>query len=308
MTTNNSRGWGFACGFLVTVLGLMGLGGATGIAQSVTGTFVSIEVPGAIFTAARAITPDGRIAGFFLDTSGRPHGFLMTNGSLTMLDVPGAAGTIVAGINSAGDVVGQFVGNNGVLHGFLWPAYGSFTVIDAPGATLTLARGINAAGDVVGFYDTPARDRRRGFLFSRAGAYTVIDLPNAAGPPINGTWATSINERGDIVGPFFDGSAIHGYLMSGETVTQLDVPFAGATQTQAWSMNSQGDIVGYYVVGGRGIAFRRDRHGEYQSLDAPTTPASDTRAFGISGAGDIAGQYTYQGVTRGFVMYRTPTP
>jgi probable HAF family extracellular repeat protein len=267
-------------------------------------------MPGAVFTAARAITADGRVVGFFVDTGSRVHGFLHTDGSFTTLDVPvpGAQGTIVAGMNSVGDIVGAFLDSSGVQHGFLWPAYGSFTVVDPPGASLTLARGINAAGDVVGFYDTPARDRRRGFLLSRSGGYTDVDLPNAAGPPVNGTWATSINERGDIVGPFFDGSAVHGYFMSGDTVTQLDVPFAGATQTQAWGMNSQGEIVGYYVVGGRAIAFRRDRHGNYESLDAPTSPASDTRAFGISAAGDIVGQYTHAGVTRGFVMYRPGTP
>jgi hypothetical protein len=114
------------------------------------------------------------------------------------------------------------------------------------------------------------------------------------------------------VGPFFDGTAIHGYLMSGDTVTQLDVPlggpFAGATQTQAWGMNSQGDIVGYYVVGGRARAFRRDRHGEYESLEATLPPGADTRAFDINPAGDIVGQYTSGGVTRGFVVYRTSTP
>jgi uncharacterized membrane protein len=305
----SSRQIGFACRFVVAILGVLALGGAKGRAQ-VTGTFAPIQVPGAIFTAARGITPDGRIVGYFVDTNFRPHGFLVVEGVFTTLDVPvtGAQGTIAAGMNSVGDVVGAFFDSGGVQHGFLWPAYGSFTVIDPPGASLTLARAINAAGDVVGFYDTPARDRRRGFLFSRAGIYTVIDLPNAAGPPPNGTWATWINERGDIVGPFFDGSAIHGYLMSGDTVTQLDVPFAGATQTQAWGMNSQGDIVGYYVVGSRAIAFRRDRHGVYESIDAPTSPASDTRAFGINPAGDVVGQYTSGGVTRGFVLYRTPTP
>jgi uncharacterized membrane protein len=155
MTSSKNGQVGFACRFLIAVLGLLALGGAKGLAQDVTGTFVSIEVQGATFTAARAITPDGRIVGFFIDTSGRPHGFLLTNCSLTTLDVPGALGTIVAGINAVGDVVGQILGSDGVLHGFLWPAYGSFTTIDPPGASVTLARGINAAGDVVGFYDTP---------------------------------------------------------------------------------------------------------------------------------------------------------
>jgi hypothetical protein len=304
----SSRQFRFACRFLVAVLGVVALIGDRGLAQDVTGTFVSIEVPGAIFTGARAITVDGRIAGYFVDTNGRLHGFLRIGESFTTLDAPGARGTIVAGMNTVGDLVGQFFDGSGV-HGFLWPAHGSFTVVDPPGASLTLVRGINAAGDVVGFYDTPDRDRRRGFLRSRAGDITVIDLPNAAGPPVNGTWATWINERGDIVGPFFDGTAIHGYLLSDDIVTQLDVPFTGATQTQAWGINSQGDIVGYYVVAGRARAFRRDRHGNFESLDAPDlASATQAQAFGINFSGDIVGQYTSGGVTRGFVLYRPPAP
>lgn len=45
-------------------LALLVLAGASGLAQDVTGTFVPIVVPGATFTAARAITADGRVVGF----------------------------------------------------------------------------------------------------------------------------------------------------------------------------------------------------------------------------------------------------
>jgi probable HAF family extracellular repeat protein len=296
------------------------LAGARGLAQDVTGTFVPIEVPGAQSTAARAITADGRIVGQFTDTNGRTHGFLLADGSFTTIDVPGARSTFANGINSRGDIVGSWVDSAGVQHGFLLPAYGSFTVVDYPdsGTIFTAAFGINAAGDIVGFYHTVENSaacvlvatatKRCGFLLSRAGAYTSIDLPGARGPAPLGTSANWVDQRGDIVGAYFDG-AIHGYLLSDGTVTQLDVPFSGGINTQARGINSQGDIVGSYALGSRFLSFRRDRHGNYDSLEAPTAaPAAATVAFGINAAGDIVGQYTYLGVTRGFVMYRMRTP
>ena len=293
----------------LAVLSLMVLGDARGLAKEEAFTFVSVEVPGAIFTGVAAITSDRRMLGYFRSASGF-HGFLRIDGNLTVLDVPvpGARWTIPFGMNSIGDVVGVFFDSQFVQHGFLWPAYGPFTVIDPPGAIRTNAHGINAAGDVVGHYDVSATDRRRAFLLSRSGTLTTIDLPNATGLAPNGTWGNWINNRGGIVGTLFDGSS-HGYLLDGETLTQLDVPFAGVTETQGWGMNSQGDIVGAYVAGGRTIAFERDRHGQYESLDVPElASATVTLALGINSAGDIVGQYVVGGVTRGFVLYRTPAP
>jgi uncharacterized membrane protein len=238
---------------------------------------------------------------------GRQHGFLLVDGRFTTIDVPvpGARLTNAFGINARGDIVGSWVDSGGMQRGFLLPAYGSFTVIDGPSAIRTLARGINSAGDVVGYYDTA--DERHGFLLSRDGSFSTIDLPATQGPPPNGTFPQWISARGDIVGSFFDGS-VHGFLMSAEGLTQLDVPFPGAVNTNAPGLNDAGDIVGFYTVGGRQVAFRRDRHGNYQSLDAPTTPLpSSTLAIGINASGDIVGQYTHLGVTRGFVIYRART-
>lgn len=198
------------------------------------------------------------------------------------------------------------VDSRGAVHGYVLPAYGPFTVIDVENAIFTTAIGINAAGDIVGQYDTS--EKRYGYLRSRAGVFSSIDLPATRGPSPFGTSAFAMNARGDIVGSYFDG-AIHGYLLPHGAMshTQLDVP--GGINTQARGINSQGDIVGNSVLGGRSVAFRRDRHGNYDWFEAPTaTPATGTAAFGINAAGDIVGQYTSLGVTRGFVMYRARTP
>jgi probable HAF family extracellular repeat protein len=305
---SNGKPFQLALRSAAAFLTLVVLSGGTGLAQGVTGTFVPIEVPGAQLTAARAITDDGRIVGFFTDGNGLTHGFLLVDGSFTSIDVPipGARSTSALGINSRGDIVGSWDDSNGATHGFVLPAYGTFTVIDFENAILTTAYGINAAGDIVGQYDTS--EKRYGYLRSRAGVFTSIDLPNTLGPPSFGTSATKINERGDIVGSYFDGT-IHGYLLSSGTTThtQLDVP--GGVNAQARDINPQGDIVGFYFLGSRIVSFMRDRHGNYESFEAPTVqPAAATAAFGVNARGDIVGSYNYLGVVRGFVMHRTPTP
>ena len=73
---------------LVAVLMILVLTGAGGLAQDVTGTFVPVEVQGAPFTVARAITADGRIVGFFGVVNGPQHGFLLVDGTFTTIDVP----------------------------------------------------------------------------------------------------------------------------------------------------------------------------------------------------------------------------
>jgi uncharacterized membrane protein len=301
---------------LIAVLTLVGLAGARGLAQDVTGTFVPIEVPGASFTAARAMTADGRIVGFFGEASGQQHGFVLAHGTFITFDVPvlGARQTNPFGINARGDIVGSWVDSGGVQHGFLLAAYGTFTVIDGPSITddgptiRTLAKGINAAGDITGYYDTA--HERHGFLLSRDGVFTTIDMEGAQGPPPNGTFAQWINAGGAIVGSFFEGS-VHGFLMSGQTVTQIDVPFPNAVNTNAPGLNDRGDVVGFYMdtVKRRVLAFSRDPDGHYESFEAPTeTPAASTIPTGINTPGDIVGQYTHAGVTRGFVLYRARTP
>src|SRR5207245_1195834 len=80
-------------------------------------TFTTIDVPGAAFTEAAGINPQGDIGG--LDSAGGPeHGFLVHEGSFTTIDVPGTSSTMAFGINPRGDIVGQYSAG-GTDHGFL---------------------------------------------------------------------------------------------------------------------------------------------------------------------------------------------
>ena len=113
------------------------------------GTFTIIHPPGAgpRDTEAVGINPQGDIVGYYADSSGKAHGYLLSKGrSNTIDDVPGATHTVPQGINARGDIVGLYVDSSSKVRGFLL-GRGTFTRIDVPGATFTRAFGINPQGD-----------------------------------------------------------------------------------------------------------------------------------------------------------------
>jgi probable HAF family extracellular repeat protein len=81
-----------------------------------------------------------------------------------------------------------------------------------------------------------------GFLL-RGGAYTAISFPDSVA-----TYATGINQLGQIVGSYLDTAGNdHGFLYSDGRYTAFDVP--GSPWTQAYGINAQGEIVGTYSGG-----------------------------------------------------------
>lgn len=75
------------------------------------GTFTTIDVPGALFTAVTDINNAGVMIGAYDDTAGgcvagNCHGFVLRQGTFTTIDFPGASHTEVLGINDAGEIVG----------------------------------------------------------------------------------------------------------------------------------------------------------------------------------------------------------
>ena len=64
-----------------------------------------------------------------------------------------------------------------------------------------------------------------------------------------------------------------------------------AAQTGARGINARGDVVGFYVAGGRQHGFLL-REGRYISLDFPMAGVRATIANGINARGEIVGQFT----------------
>src|SRR6266540_2701731 len=142
--------------------------------------FTTIDVPGASFTEAFGINPEGNVVGLYSNATGT-HGFLLRrrerdddgdNDALTTIDVPGASFTEAFGINPEGNIVGVYSNATGT-HGFLLRRRerdddgdnDAFTTIDVPGASFTEAFGINPEGNVVGLYRNATGTH--GFLLRR---------------------------------------------------------------------------------------------------------------------------------------------
>ena len=131
------------------------------------------------------------------------------------IDFPGAAqirgilfelgsglGTAAWGLNDDGDIVGEYAGSDMVAHGFLLRD-GQFSSFDAPTerqtpGTETLAAQINSSGDIVGGSHSSGFHGQQGFLL-QDGQFTLINVPDAGGG--FGTFATGLNDQGDIAGP-----------------------------------------------------------------------------------------------------------
>ena len=143
-------------------------------------------------------------------------------------------------------------------------------------------RGINDKGQIVGFSGTFP-----GFLYS-GGAYTTL-----TGPPGSiDTYATGINNRGEIVGFQFGNGPGNGFLYSGGTYTTISVPGKNVG-TGALGINDRGQIVGFYETFGAGQFVANSflySGGIYTTLSVPLvalthmSPASTTavKSLGIA--------------------------
>ena len=217
------------------------------------GTFTTINVPGALSTVAHGINDSGDIVGEYMDAGGNNNGFLLAGGTFTTINVPDAKPTRVYGINKFGDIVGDYIAGVGAGQwGFLRQG-GTFTYPVPSNVVLpaqwTRASGINDSGDIVGIYAlSPTDHGHEGFL-TQGGTTYLINVPGDT----NNTGATGINNSGDIVGSYADATGAHGFLLTGETFTAINVP--GALSTWVWGINDSGQIVGEYSEYGTG------RHG-----------------------------------------------
>ena len=122
------------------------------------------------------ISSRGDIAGTYWDTSGQPHGYLLSEGRFSPIDVPDATGTYALGINANGDVVGSYC----------------VSLIFRPKCTFRI------------------NDNHAYVLTD--GVFTTFELPTT--PRFSRAWG--INPRGDIAGAYWDSNnRNHGFLLSG---------------------------------------------------------------------------------------------
>jgi len=272
-------------------------------------TTTKIDVPGAVVTVASGINGDGAIVGWYClqlcTTPARFHGFMLKDDVRTYIDVPNssdhpAIGTQPRYISPQGVVIGAYLTledgatlKNPRFRGFAW-FEGTFTYFDAPDWIYDnpsyphsiIPRAINANGDLVGcIHDKNQGDSMHAFLLS-GGAFTK--------DPAGMTMNNGVNAEGEIVG--LDNSGTTAYHIDKFGIVERfsfrdPVTDADADATNAWDINSKGEIVGQAFTNGGTVshAFLRSRALDYRFID-PTGALSST-AFGISSNGNVVGQY-----------------
>lgn len=243
-----------------------------------------MQALGGAHSFANDVNDAGQVVGSYFAEAGR-HAFLHAGGRLIDLGtLPGGATSEAFAINTSGVAVGRSdsaAGSKAVLF-----AGGTVTSLTAgplgDPSTSSSAQDINDDGAVVDWFRA-GLGAERGFVVAAGGAFT--DLSGRVG---DGSSATAINSRGDIVGTrtgggfmYRDGAVStwngfapaevndsgwvvgnvsnHAAVAIGEAVIDLNDligPASGWTLFHATGINARGQIAGWGSVGGRTRAFR----------------------------------------------------
>jgi hypothetical protein len=168
-------------------------------------------------------------AGFWTDSAGNEHGFVVDLAStpLKFTEIPpklfaGAVGTQASGINNNNIVCGFWVDNNTPPndHPFFGPLggpYQTFTVtITSTGAVAKSAQALGCSKNfIVGSYiPAAAPTHQHGFIYDGT-TFVQFSAPGFSETPafgVVGTVINGVNDKGDIVGFFSDGTHVNGFV------------------------------------------------------------------------------------------------
>lgn len=170
----------------------------------VGGTFTSVNDPstpagGLPVNQLLGINDNGVAAGFYVDGSGNPQGYLyhIATQTFTPLTVSGANNSTATGIDNSGVISGFY--NNGTSDVAFIDNAGAFSFFQAFGDS-TQFFGINNTGYAVGTYQDGS-GQFHGVLYNIATqSFQSIDDPLAAAGAGNGATLNGINNQDQLVG------------------------------------------------------------------------------------------------------------
>jgi probable HAF family extracellular repeat protein len=236
---------------------------------------------------ARAIAPNGRIAGTAVSNFSNPRAAVWQDGVLTDLNalLPGVpVQSYASDVSPSGTVVGWRVDLDPTTGGapavaVVWERGGP-RVLPSSGV-YTEATGINAAGDIIGT-SLLAGGGSRALLWRKDA---VLDLGT-----VGGLWnsANGINARGQVVGcSGTAGGATHAFLWDRGVLTDLGT-LPGHTSSCATAINARGQVVGWSEGAGSMRPFLWDRG---VMTDLGTLGGSYyNQAWAINDRGQVVGQ------------------
>jgi uncharacterized membrane protein len=159
------------------------------------GKYTDIPGPsGAVATFGSAINDTGAIVGYYVDSAGVFHGFLLKGKKYTTLDVPGATATFATGINKSGKIVLYWFDSGGHAESSLYNGK-TYKTINVPGAANSYALDNDAAGDVCYEWQDSANVIHGALLHSRK--YYKFDYPKSTA-----TYGGGINDKSNIIGGY----------------------------------------------------------------------------------------------------------
>jgi probable HAF family extracellular repeat protein len=208
------------------------------------GTMQDLATLGGGNSVATGINDSGQIVGSAetgVVTSGvkLQHAFLYFNGSMQDLSTLGGGNSYGVAINDTGQVVGDseyLSGVNGPRDAFLYQN-GAMQDLGTLGGNSSEAWDINNGGQIVGNSDYDVGGGSRPFLYQNGSMQNLGTLSD-------GTSVTAINDYGQVVGGFWNGSYIpHAFLY--ENGIMQDLGTLGGDDSGAEDVNNSGQVVGY---------------------------------------------------------------
>jgi hypothetical protein len=146
-------------------------------------------------------------------------------------------------VNDAGVIAGDYVDSKSVQHGMILAGAKLTSVNNKACSAITGTGGIsfyglNSKGEAAGWCTSAKTGLDIAFVYS-AGKFTPVSFPKS-----NGTQATGINDKGEVVGLYLDSTnATHGFSKIGTKYTDISVK--GETNSVAWGVNNAGQITVY---------------------------------------------------------------
>ena len=205
-------------------------------------TITDLGTLGGKTSRATAINNRGEVIGKAETASGVSHAFLWSNGVMHDLGSPGGESE-ANGINDHGQVVGGFS-----LRGLLSPSRaflyqkGRMTVLGPPGRGAS-ARAINNSGEIAGSIaaDDDMKIPRHAAIWRNGRMHDLGTLPGG-----DESWATGINDRGDVVGTSFLAGTpwTHPRAFLCRRGKMRDLGTLGGDSSYASAINDSGQIAG----------------------------------------------------------------
>ena len=281
--------------------------GATGAGSTnqgfvnISGKVTTFYGSGTDNTFALGMNNSNLVVGQFYDSSGNSHGFSRTaGGSITEIIFPGALQTACTGLNDAGEITGWYEDNALTFHSFTDIA-GQFQTND-----FIFTGGVSSTGAYVGYYYGPGSANCNGVTGTTCYGYlatpqsdtlSTVQVPNAENTSIY-----AVNTANVMAGYYTDSTGtVHGLMLSGDTVTNIDDPKAQPQTTTCLGINNPGQIVGAYTTSTNTEEGFLYTNGAFTDIGFPG--ATSSYAYGINDAGVITGTYyDASNVEHGFVF------